>query len=1181
LVSELHGARYTNITPIRRGGMGAVYKAFDNVRGHLVAIKRLHLQADAYGDERTALFHLEYRTLAELAHPCVIEVYDYGVDAEGPFYTMELLDGSDLPANAPMRWQDACSVLRDVSSSLALLHSRSYVHRDVSPLNVRCTSRGRAKLIDFGAMMPMGMSALIVGTPPYIAPEVVLKRPLDARTDLFSLGATLYFALTGTHAFPARTLRQLRTLHAALPAPPSTLAPDTPAALDRLVMSLLSVDPEARPGSASEVMERLTVIAELPAFEQAAVQKAYLKTPALVGRSRELAQLAHAVKRVHSADHTVVRISAPAGGGRTRMLQSTAMEARLAGLNVVMAGAREGSRQAPYSVLRQVIAQLQDSAPEARAAIAQYDVFAAVLRGDAREEDRTLRARILAGFCALVLRVAETHPTLITLDDIERCDEPSLAALLTLAAAHVRGRFGIVYTAAGDPRDRTGALDLLLELSTDVALPPLTELDTEALLRSVFGELASLPTLARYVFERSAGNPRAAMELAQALVDRGLARYELGSWTIPARIASDALPASYLVVRKAAIEALSSDARELAEIMAITDGYALGDDDLIPLTSHRDRTRFEATRRELGDARVLVRGDLQRFADRGWLDVVRQGAGVDAQRAIYQRLSELLQARELSPIIVARCLLKAGAESRALDVLCGALGRGTLIGHADPEYPELLADALRCSRELERPARDAFFIQRELAGLADRVIINGLANHFRELLARLRIDSGLADWHALESQPASERLPLALRAAQTRYDAADERARVLNPIEAITCLAETVYGASVYAALFGDSALLNGLPSLEPFEPLSPAIHAVDIALQAQKALNGARYEDALELYEARLVLLDTPGSGLTESQIARSRLLVHYALGALKAGLGIEGALDHAAALDSLRDGQIFAAALRENYFLRRGNARAAQQARRSRELLQIQQKRAHALSLRQTTQQLEGAAQIDDLAQTKRHLDVLQELAAVYECAMPYVHYARAEYERIRGDFTAALKHVACSLAASAAGVDAVWPWAAACEIECLRQLGRLEQARQLGLERVHVANAVGLRIMRDHIECFLALVEGQLGLFEPAQERLDRGIAYREQYGMLGVNLGWEYEARARLALWMKDRAVFERSMRRSLESYEGERDNPALAARHEQLLRDARAIWESLDVNGAFGTLPPTEVEKPPV
>jgi serine/threonine-protein kinase len=87
----------------------------------------------------------------------VIEVYDYGVDAQaGPYYTTELLDGGDLRDRSPLPWREACTLLFDVCSSLALLHSRRLLHRDVSPRNIRCTHDGQAKLIDFGAMAPMG-----------------------------------------------------------------------------------------------------------------------------------------------------------------------------------------------------------------------------------------------------------------------------------------------------------------------------------------------------------------------------------------------------------------------------------------------------------------------------------------------------------------------------------------------------------------------------------------------------------------------------------------------------------------------------------------------------------------------------------------------------------------------------------------------------------------------------------------------------------------------------------------------------------------------------------------------------------------------------------------------------------------------------------------------------------------
>src|SRR5262245_58504885 len=133
--------RYTNLELLGRGGMASVYRARDGVHGHNVALKALRIEASTrHREERIAQFHREYRTLAEIAHPRVIQVFDFGVDAEGSYYTMELLDGADLSVRAPLPWREACSLLRDVSSSLALLHSRGYVHRDVSPLNVRCTA---------------------------------------------------------------------------------------------------------------------------------------------------------------------------------------------------------------------------------------------------------------------------------------------------------------------------------------------------------------------------------------------------------------------------------------------------------------------------------------------------------------------------------------------------------------------------------------------------------------------------------------------------------------------------------------------------------------------------------------------------------------------------------------------------------------------------------------------------------------------------------------------------------------------------------------------------------------------------------------------------------------------------------------------------------------------------------
>lgn len=1142
-----------------RGGVGDVYRAFDPVRQRLVALKTLRLDAETrHREERIAQFHREYRTLAEFSHPSTIRVFDYGVDALGPYYTMELLDGEDLSARVPRPWREACSLGRDVCSSLALLHARGYLHRDVSPLNVRCTGDGRAKLIDFGAMVPMGISSLTMGTPPFVAPEALARQPMDGRTDLFSLGGTLYFALTGRHAYPARTLQELSLLHQQSPHAPSRYARDIPSALDSLVLSLLSIDPMARPRHAAEVMDRLTILAELRPIEPIGVQSAYLNRPALVGRSAAIEQLADQLRRARAARGGALRIHAAEGGGRSRLLYSAAMEARLQGMLVLQASASLGEATA-FQVVRALLDALRYELSSGSEAVRSSSALPALLAklpeiapGPADHES-TLHALAEA-----IVQLARTQPILIAVDDIQQCDERSLALFVTLAARIRREPFALIFTDTNtDAADTQPACGLLRELARGIELEPLPELETEALLESVFGEVPNLQTLARYVHERALGNPRATMELAQALVDRGVLHYELGSWSLPGEFATDALPATLLEVRRAKLSELSADARELVRLLVLTDGYGLDIGELAQLSERVSMESSSAARQELLDAHVIASPEQQALADRTWFEIVRQELQPDWTLRVHERLAQLLTRKRASPIHLCRCWLRADEPRRALEVLTAAIAKGSLAGHADAAYPELLQECVVFCKRLERPARERYLLSRELVGLADRVILKDQGECFAFALARLRLDSGLADIEALPDT--ADRLGTALAAAQARYDASPEHERVLTPIDAIRDLAETVYLAAVYAAIIGDMRLLDSLPDLTPFEPLSPAIMLVTSALGSQRALIGARYEDALDAYHARFAALEDTRRHLSPEQFERSRLLYHYVLGALQAGLSIPGALAHADALDALPDGAVMAAAVRESHHVRRGNTRAAKQWRRRFELLQIQHGRPHALKLRRTTQQVECSAQADDLEETKRNMEVLEELVAFYPCAQAYLDYARGSYDRIRGDYTAGLRHARRALAACSAGVDPVWPWAACCEVECLRELGRLEEARAVGIQQLERAHAAGLRVVMDHVVCFVALVEGQLGLFESAVRRLDHILLHMQDLGIEGINIGWPCEVRARVALWMKDREAFAIYASRTAHGYGGGRDNPALAARYERLMQDARAVW----------------------
>jgi serine/threonine protein kinase len=138
--AERFADRYQVVRVQGKGGMATVYSVIDLTTKKKLALKRMQFQKDEeIKSIQIELFEREFHTLVQLAHPRVVEVYDYGIDETVPFYTMELLDGGDLRGLSPLPWKKACLYMRDICSALSLLHSRRLVHCDVSPRNIRCT----------------------------------------------------------------------------------------------------------------------------------------------------------------------------------------------------------------------------------------------------------------------------------------------------------------------------------------------------------------------------------------------------------------------------------------------------------------------------------------------------------------------------------------------------------------------------------------------------------------------------------------------------------------------------------------------------------------------------------------------------------------------------------------------------------------------------------------------------------------------------------------------------------------------------------------------------------------------------------------------------------------------------------------------------------------------------------
>jgi eukaryotic-like serine/threonine-protein kinase len=281
---------YAIVAPLGAGGMGEVYKATDTRLNRTVAVKVL--PPDLAGDEeRRQRFEREARLIASLNHPHICAVHDVGSQALGDgepvaYLVMEYLEGETLAerlARGPLPLTESMRIGAAIAGALAAAHSEQIVHRDLKPANVMLT-KGGVKLLDFGiakAVPPATRSGGTLlstkaatlatspgttpGTVPYMSPEQLEGRAVDARSDMFALGAVLYEMATGTRAFPGDSFAALASAILTATPPPIAASP----ALDRIVRTCLDKDPERRWQSAHDVALQLTGIDDRVAAAEA------------------------------------------------------------------------------------------------------------------------------------------------------------------------------------------------------------------------------------------------------------------------------------------------------------------------------------------------------------------------------------------------------------------------------------------------------------------------------------------------------------------------------------------------------------------------------------------------------------------------------------------------------------------------------------------------------------------------------------------------------------------------------------------------------------------------------------------------------------------------------------------------------------------------------------------------
>jgi serine/threonine-protein kinase len=257
------GARYEILSPLGRGGMGAVYRARDRVLEEDVALKVL--RRDVAGtEERARRFRSEVQLARRVSHWNVCRIHEYGEDGPLRFITMELVEGETLKdalrregCLPPAR---AFDVSLQVAQGLAAIHQAGVVHRDLKSANIMLDGSGRVRVMDFGIAKPEAApgaapSGYVVGSPEYMSPEQARGLPVDARSDLYALGVVVHEVFTGDVPFRADT--PVRTLLLHLEKAPALDAPSLPEGLRPVLRRALAKDPAARYASAREMEEAL------------------------------------------------------------------------------------------------------------------------------------------------------------------------------------------------------------------------------------------------------------------------------------------------------------------------------------------------------------------------------------------------------------------------------------------------------------------------------------------------------------------------------------------------------------------------------------------------------------------------------------------------------------------------------------------------------------------------------------------------------------------------------------------------------------------------------------------------------------------------------------------------------------------------------------------------------------
>ncbi|MEO8358816.1 MAG: protein kinase [Vicinamibacteria bacterium] len=668
--------RYEITRELGRGGMGIVYLARDPILDRMVAIKTLRSQKlDAESQER---FDREARAIAKMDHPGIVQIFDIGRTEEGSYFVMSFVDGQSLREHIEASDLEVYELLElgsQVAEALAFSHSKGIVHRDIKPENIMVfgeKGKRRAKLMDFGISLANKDSRLtdansIFGTLVYLPPESILSRPIGPGSDIYSLGAVLYEALTGQLPFDGDPNSILMKIVNAEPKGIRSLNPKVDALTEALVLNCLAKTALARPRSAGALAAALNEHAtELREGKPPGSAERESERREMVGRKDAWLDLTLSLRRALNGVAHLALIEGDTGFGKSTLLSELSRFARGRGATVLSGRCVERSDpSSPFQAFGDALSEFLRGVcldPEVR----PTEVLGDLLPGLSRlfpqiaipegapaaqissNEGPPSGAAALDLIANAVGRIADVTPLVLFLEDLDQADV-SIQALHYIFRRRPAAKLFLVGTYALGEMDKDHALHKLLKALggerrvTRIALTPLSEVETGELMEHL--TTAELPPEAVHaVHDLSGGNPLFVVDLVNSLIETDQLKDVSGLGT------KIDMPDSLRRLCEDRIGALSDPDRAVLVTAAVL-GSVFNPDvlcELDPATGVEDRIDSLIARRifreegETSQARIAFCSTLFR-------DVVYRGIPPLKRRGLHRRVADQLKLRTKRP----------------------------------------------------------------------------------------------------------------------------------------------------------------------------------------------------------------------------------------------------------------------------------------------------------------------------------------------------------------------------------------------------------------------------------------------------------------------------------------------------------------------------------------------------